>query len=137
MLPPAIGLVVGPATTADVLLITGRALLKGFSLRETTGTATAAVTIHDGIADNNNFLAVIDLNASESVRDWFTGRGVLVDRGIFVEVLSGTVEGVVYVIPGEMIPENRTLPVGPAGYPQSVATVGPATVAPSQPIRGT
>ena len=71
--------------------------LAGFSLRETSGTDVAVVRLRDGIDANGDLLATISLAAAESVRDWFLPGGIAFGAGCYVEIVSGEVEGVIYL----------------------------------------
>lgn len=75
-------------------------VLTGYAVAETTGAATAAIRLRDGNNANGEVIARINLVANESVRDFWTPAGVRVFTGhLFLEVLSGSVEGVVYWTP--------------------------------------
>lgn len=68
----------------------------GWSIRETTGSATAAFRLRDGDV-NGEVIANANLAANESIRDLFAPNGVRVNTGrIYLQVLSGSIEGVVY-----------------------------------------
>lgn len=73
-------------------------LLCGWSVRETTGAAAAVFRLHDGRDVNEPVLASANLAANESIRDNFATPGLRVTTGgIFLEVVSGSIEGVIYV----------------------------------------
>jgi len=61
-----------------------------------TSAAPAVVLLHDGLAANNRLLAVIDIAAAGQTDGTTGGDGVDVTAGIFMEVVTGSVEGVVY-----------------------------------------
>jgi hypothetical protein len=65
----------------------------GFSIRETSGTATAEVRIYDNTANSGTLLDTITLNADESAREWYGPQGIQYNTGIRVDVVSGAVEG--------------------------------------------
>lgn len=68
---------------------------RGFTVKETTGTATAAVTIYDNAsAASGVILDVITLLANESAREDYA-VGIAAYRGIYVQVVSGAVTGAV------------------------------------------
>lgn len=72
----------------------------GWSLRETTGTTAAVVRFHDGINATTELLATVALASAASNVYRYDGQGVELATGrIFLEVVSGSVEGVVYWIP--------------------------------------
>lgn len=71
--------------------------LYGFNFAESTGSASAKIRLHDGTGISGNELAIVTLGANESVRDWFADESVaIVKGGIYVEVVAGSIEGVVY-----------------------------------------
>lgn len=73
------------------------AVLIGYALAETTGAASAAIRLRDGNLATGEVIARVDLLANESVRDFWTPHGVRVATGhLFLEVVSGSVEGVVF-----------------------------------------
>jgi len=88
-----------PAGTADVAVVTGYALLMGFAIREKAGTpAVAAVTIRDATSAGTGRIVVpINLLASESAREWYGPQGIPFTNGIFWDMESGTIEGVLYL----------------------------------------
>lgn len=64
----------------------------GFSIRETAG-AAAVVRIYDhASAASGNLLDTIRLAANESARECYP-RGIRADNGVYVDIVSGTVEG--------------------------------------------
>lgn len=67
----------------------------GFSIRESDGTpAAAAVNIRDS-AVGGDILAVLELAANESATINLDDA-IPVDTGVYVEVVSGTISGVLY-----------------------------------------
>lgn len=71
--------------------------LYGWAVAETTGAASAAIRLRDGLDANAEVIARINLLASESDRDTFTPHGIIVSTGhLWLEVLSGSVEGVLF-----------------------------------------
>lgn len=75
----------------------GRVILMGWSIRETSGLAVASVIVHNGTDASGLESASVNLNASDSVRDWFGPRGILLDNGYF-PVVTGAVAGAVWLI---------------------------------------
>lgn len=75
--------------------IAGQGAFRGFTVRETAG-AAAVVVIHDGASATGAVLGAITLPAagSQTVMD---DEGVWYTTGVFVEVVSGTVSGSVFV----------------------------------------
>lgn len=71
--------------------------LAGYSLRETSGTTSAVVRLRDGIDTGGQLLATISLAPAESARDWFMPQGIGFANGLYVEVVTGPVEGVCWL----------------------------------------
>lgn len=72
--------------------------LAGYGLRETAG-APAVVRLLNGVDTGGDLLVPISLAAGESVRDWFLPHGISFGAGLYVQVLSGTIEGAIYFGP--------------------------------------
>lgn len=64
----------------------------GFALRETAG-AAAVVRIRDGGVITGDILDTVSLLANESAREWYGPQGIKGRSGLYVEIVSGTVEG--------------------------------------------
>ncbi len=65
---------------------------EGFSLRESTGTGTALVRIFDGMDATGTVLDEVALGPGESAREHYRG-GFTAAKGIFIQVVSGSVAG--------------------------------------------
>ena len=89
---------VGVAVTASRIVINGDVrAIGGWALAETTNAATASLRLHDGNNANGEVLVRINLAINESTRDIMPIHGIRVFTGrVFVEILSGSVEGVIY-----------------------------------------
>jgi len=85
------------ATGQTGRLSTSSGRLAGFSIRETSGAAAAVVRLRDGSDATGDLLSTISLVSGESVRDWFMPSGISFGYGLFLEVLTGVVEAVVYL----------------------------------------
>lgn len=72
----------------------------GYALRETTGTTAAVVEIREGAVDGP-LLFPLTLAPGESVRDWLAPGGVSYGGGLWVNVVSGTVDGAVFLRGGD------------------------------------
>jgi hypothetical protein len=93
-----LGATPGAAVTASrqVLNSDVHALI-GWSIAETTGTAGATIRLWDGRNTTAEQFTRINLQPNESVRDWFIPRGIRCFTGaVFLQVIGGSVEGVVY-----------------------------------------
>ena len=103
--PPAFGIIT-PATTAVAVaagqLVTGPGRIAGLALSETTGTAGARINVHDGTSAAGMILAPITLAANESIRDTFSDQGFTFTTGLFVEVVTGSVNGALFVSTGSV-----------------------------------
>lgn len=84
---------------SDQVLSSSAGRLAGVTLHETSDTDRAVVKIHDGFDNTGDLLTVVSLAAGESVRDWFMPHGISFVYGIFVEIVSGAVEGAVHLAP--------------------------------------
>lgn len=77
------------------VLINAACTYRGFSIKETSGTATASVVLWDSAsAASGPILDEITLIAGESAREYYE-TGITAYHGIYVQVVSGAVAGVV------------------------------------------
>jgi hypothetical protein len=84
-------------TGSDQAVRASSAYYRGFTIRETTGGATAVVRIYDNAsAASGTILDEISLVAGESAREFYPG-GIWATNGVYVDVVSGTVTGSVRV----------------------------------------
>lgn len=65
---------------------------RGFSLRETSGSASALVVVFDGSA-TGTILDEVALAAGESARELYNNFTMKAGSGLFVQVVSGAVAG--------------------------------------------
>lgn len=80
-------------TGSDQAVATTRTLYRGFTIRETSGSATAVVRLFDNAsAASGTVLDEVSLNAGESAREYYV-EGVWAINGIYVDVVSGSVAG--------------------------------------------
>lgn len=86
-------------------LLTGGALLLGWWLKETTGSAPAELVVTDGTAPDALVVADVDLLTSESTREWFGPAGIELRQGAVVTPATGSVNGALYLVPGERYDE--------------------------------
>lgn len=73
----------------------------GWSLIETTGAATAVIELYDGMDTTGQLLAVADIVGSSPTQPQLDHEGVELRIGLFLNVISGTVRGVVWCRTGE------------------------------------
>ena len=78
------------------VLIPGDGLIAGFNLHETSNENPAFVRIHDGGDVNAPTMLFISLAPGESTRDWYFPGGLKFRYGVYVEIVTGTIEGVMY-----------------------------------------
>lgn len=81
---------------ASGVLYASAGTLTGYSIRETAG-APAVVRVHDGRDASGDLLVTIGLAADESATVVLPHQGVGFALGLYVEIVSGAVEGTVYV----------------------------------------
>lgn len=88
----------GPGTT-DTPIIATQAVILGWSVSETTGAASASFRWVDGRDVNGTPASgIVNLLANESDTEALGDLGIECRRGVFLDVRSGSVEGVVYVV---------------------------------------
>ena len=84
-------------TGSDQVVRAVQAYYRGFTVRETSGSATALVRIFDNAsAASGTVLDEIALNSGESAREWYES-GVWATSGIYVDVVSGAAAGSIRV----------------------------------------
>jgi len=88
---------IGSANTGTKRPMVSPGAVLGWSMRETTGAGTAVVALRDGADSAANLVTSIQLPANGSVRDWFGPSGLAVAYGLYVDVMSGSIEGAVYL----------------------------------------
>jgi hypothetical protein len=78
-------------------IVSGHAVLGGFSFTESSGAAPATIELFDGFTTGSQRLFRRTLDPGQSFSDWPSGPGVHCRRGIFLNVIAGTIVGTVYV----------------------------------------
>lgn len=87
----------GATATADFQAVDGQATITGWSVKESAGTpAVATIHIHDGTANTDPLVAVIELAASGSETVWFGDDGVYCKDGVFVDIAAGEATVIIY-----------------------------------------
>lgn len=72
-------------------------ILFGWNITESTGLAIAKVRLWDGTTKEGNYLATIDITKEGGNTDFFSSNSIeLHNNAIFCEVVSGSIEGVVW-----------------------------------------
>jgi len=93
-LEPAASTVAVALTGADQVIAATAKDYRGFSVRETTGTAAAVIRLYDNASTNSGtILEEIGLAPGESAREFYGDGGVKVSNGIYCDIVSGTVTG--------------------------------------------
>lgn len=100
-LPAAEAIPISDRTT-DLQVISGLALITGWSFIEMTGAATAQVNLYDGTSANGALIAAISLIANESTRDLIPAPFVAAMSGVYLEVLTGEIMGSLWTIPATL-----------------------------------
>lgn len=77
-------------TGADQLVYTGPGIYAGLVLRETDGAGGASVQVRDGTSNTGTLIDVVSVDAYGSAT---SGASVRFSVGLYVEVVTGTVEG--------------------------------------------
>lgn len=90
-----------PAGAASQLLVAGASIVTGWSWTETTGGASAELALYDGNGNNGALIADITLTQGESTRDLIALTGIGIRTGLYLDVVSGSIRGAVWVLPGE------------------------------------
>lgn len=70
--------------------------LSGYTFQETSGSATAEIVIHNGADNTGPVIGYINLAAGESIPPTMLAKPVATPDGIYVEVVSGAVEGSIF-----------------------------------------
>lgn len=81
------------ATIQDTVLLTGAGEFRGFTLRETSGSASASVSIQDSATD----LAECNLSSAGSETEGPWASGITLYGRVNMHVNSGAVKGIVWV----------------------------------------
>jgi hypothetical protein len=81
--------------TADETIAAAN-FLWGYSLKETSDSAVAVVSIHHGSASSDPVIGFINLAASESIPPTMLSARIPTPNGIHFEVASGAVSGAIY-----------------------------------------
>lgn len=80
--------------TDPAFVVAHPAIVHGWALRETSGVNPAVVDLCDGPTGPR--IAPFALCKGESMRDWLSGTGIYANVGLYVRVVSGTVDGTLW-----------------------------------------
>lgn len=86
------------AFTGDGLIIGGGLVYFGCNIVETGG-AVATVNVYDGSGTGGLLVDPFSLAAAGESRNAPYSRGILCERGLYIDEATGAVSGVVYYIP--------------------------------------
>ncbi|MGH3571173.1 MAG: hypothetical protein ACRDUW_04990 [Pseudonocardiaceae bacterium] len=89
-----------PSTAVSAQIDNAGGRVVWWAWRETTGAASATFRLRDGSGSAGQLLVPFSLAANDSTRDYPGLHSIPYDIGLYLEVLTGTVEGVVMVISG-------------------------------------
>lgn len=80
-------------TGSDQVVSAVPSLYYGFSIRETSGSASAVVRVYDNAsAASGTILEEVSLAAAESAREYYA-NGIRAVNGLYLDVVSGAVAG--------------------------------------------
>lgn len=94
---PAVLTVAAPGASQVLDGAGGR--LAFYAFRETTGVGAAVLRLWDGSNNGGNLLLPISLNPNESIREIPGMHTLPYQVGLFLEVVSGQIEGQVTTVP--------------------------------------
>lgn len=92
--PISVPLIVGPATQQ---LIAGPGAFAGWSIIETTGAQPATVELYDGFDTGAQLFMVFNVQVGASTQPSIMTDGMPFTEGLFLNVVTGSIRGVVYV----------------------------------------
>lgn len=101
VLPASTGLEFA-AGAAGTQLINGLVLLTGWAVEEPGGLVEGRLLLRDGLTSAGNVRVPIRLAAGESRSDDAPMQGVVFQRGIFLDVTTGSVTGCLFVVPSHL-----------------------------------
>lgn len=97
MLRGALPIPIGSAPGGSLRPLSSPGRIVGWSVHETSGTNPAFLRVWDGREPGNKPLAYIGLTAGQVLNHWIGGGGISVTDALSVELVTGTVEGVLYL----------------------------------------
>jgi hypothetical protein len=80
-------------TTGTGVLAYGFGCVTDIQIIETTGSATATMTIHDGTGDNQQVLRDYSLAAGQSTSEQWGHHWFPFEEGLYVHTLTGSIKG--------------------------------------------
>lgn len=85
------------STGSNRVILSVACLYVGHSVRETSGSAAASLAVYDGTSSTVQLIASISMVANGSSQLLDTAEGLLCEGGIYVQQLSGSWAGAIYV----------------------------------------
>lgn len=86
------------AAGAGARVMSSPGVIAGYAVHEISGAAPALIRLHDGADINGDVVMSIALTQGQALQNWFLPRGISLTYGLFVEVASGAIEGVAYLV---------------------------------------
>lgn len=87
------------AVSVSMLLVSTGVLLLGWSVLEPTGAAGFSAYLVNGEGADGDYGAVLGLAQGASATNTLGTRGVWLRRGLYLQILSGSVSGAIYYRP--------------------------------------
>lgn len=84
------------ALATDIQMVSQGGVLKGWCMRETTGSAGAVIELYDGASAGGQFLACVGLGNGVSQPFAFAEDGITVESGVFAHVVTGHADVILY-----------------------------------------
>ena len=94
-----------PATTTTFKAYTGFGTILALVMEETTGSAGARFVLYDGADANSEDLGPFTLASGQSFDSAYPPHGLPFRSGLFMNVTSGSVSGVIHI--GTLVPWPR------------------------------
>lgn len=88
--------VVGRALAASTQLVNMGGRLRGWAVRETTGSNGCVIELYDGNSSAGQLVVPVGVGNGASGSVWFGDDGVDIESGVYVNVVFGTADVVVY-----------------------------------------
>lgn len=85
------------AGTVNIDLVQRADRILFWSFLETTGTGRATLRLRDGSDAGGELIVPVSLSAGESTRDWLGPQGIPCHAGVYLEMVTGAVEGSIVV----------------------------------------
>jgi hypothetical protein len=104
-------LIQSSSPAVDMQLDFSHGCIRRFTLRETTGTASAVVQLFDGSSSSGSLIETISLSPGQSTRDRYNYGEFEYVSGLYMNVVSGTFEYAIELNPYEQGYTPEVMPV--------------------------